>query len=194
MKDKIISISSYGMVLVSQTVLKNFLKENKIRSKKVVQAFQDNHTLYLDSISKGIWLPILPIDSVKYSIKISNDGDSFDDEWEKNIEEPGFNLSVIDTFWILGIGALDDLVKENFGTEMMSYQTLDGHTLNQGFRFDYASGKYLIKIEGFRRRIERQFPESNYGFLFTLEHIDKFDGYKDPREDEKYYFNIAQPR
>ncbi|PUV24099.1 hypothetical protein [Sphingobacterium athyrii] len=192
MTDKVITVSSYGIALLSENVVNAFLKENKIRSKKILKLFQENQTLYLDSLAKGVWIPILPIDSTKYSIKISNLGEAFGDEWEKNVEEQGFNLNVEDSLWIASIGLLSDLAKESFNAENISYETLDGNKLYQGFKFHYPSGKYTVKIEGYRRTIEREFPEPNYGYLFTLDHVEEFQGYKDPRQDDKYFFNVAQ--
>jgi len=37
-----------------------------------------------------------------------------------------------------------------------------------------------------------EYPEANFGFSFELEKVESFDGFKDPREDDKYNFNIAQ--
>jgi hypothetical protein len=192
MAEKILDVASYGIALLSEKVLNSFLKNNKIRTKKVLKLFQENHPLYIDSISNGVWIPFLPINSIEYIIKLSNNGESFDNKWEKKIEEVDFNLQVEDKFWILGVGTLYDLGKENFDQDSMSYQTLDGETLFKGFRFDISSGKYLVKIEGYKRKEELPYPEANNGFLFTLTKVEDFDGYKDPREDDKYYFNIAQ--
>ncbi|MFW2102870.1 hypothetical protein [Acinetobacter guillouiae] len=192
MTDKVLDVASYGIVLTSENVLKKYLKNNKIRTKKVLKLFKENHSLYLDSISKGVWIPFLQINSIEYVIKLSNNGENFDENWEKKIEEDGFNLAVEDCFWVLGAGVLYDLGKENFDKKYMSYQTLDGETLYNGFRFDLLTGNYLVKIEGYRRKIEKEYPNANYGFLFTLTKVDDFKGYKDSRENEKYYFNVAQ--
>ncbi|WP_293957445.1 MULTISPECIES: hypothetical protein [unclassified Sphingobacterium] len=192
MKEKVITVSSYGIALFSENAVSTFLKENKIRSKKLLKIFQENQSLYLDSLAKGVWIPILPVDSIKYQIKTSNLGEVFGDEWEKTLEEDGFNLNVYDSFWIASIGLLSDLAKESFEAESISYETLDGNKLYQGFKFGYPSGKYTVKIEGYRRNIEKAFPEPNFGYLFSLDKVDVFCGYKDPREDDNYFFNVAQ--
>lgn len=192
MTDKVITVSSYGIALLSENVVGSFLKENKIRTKKLLKLFQENQSLYLDSLAEGVWIPMLPIDSIKYSIKILNLGEVFGDEWEKTIEEEGFNLTIENSLWVVSIGVLSDLTKESFDSDNISYETLDGNTVYQGFNFQYPSGKYSVKVEGYKRIIEKEFPEPNYGFLFTMDKVDGYQGYNDPREDDKYFFNVAQ--
>lgn len=54
-----------------------------------------------------------------------------------------------------------------------------------------TSGKYLVSIKGFVRKQKLDFPNPNYGFLFSLVAVDEFESFNDPREDEIYYFNVA---
>ncbi len=192
MTNKTITLSSYGIALLSENAVSAFLKENNIRSKKILKLFQENQSLYLDSLAKGVWIPILPIDATKYRIKIANLDEVFGDEWEKTVEEEGFNLNVKDSLWVISVGILSDLAKEILNNDNISYETLDGNMLYQGFKFECPSGKYTVKIEGYRRTIEREFPEPNFGYLFTLDQVSEFQGYKDPRENDKYFFNVAQ--
>ena len=71
MSDKKLTITDYGMYLLSFDTLKSFLKRNKVRSKKVLNHFQKNHNEYIKSLEEGIWLPMVPIDSIKYIIKVN---------------------------------------------------------------------------------------------------------------------------
>src|SRR5215510_398931 len=94
MNEKVITISSYGLCLFSNERLKQFLKEYKVKSRKILKYFQDNKDIYLQSIEKGIWLPILPIDSINYVIKNQNNGEIFDENWIKINQNNGFNIEI----------------------------------------------------------------------------------------------------
>ncbi len=49
-----------------------------------------------------------------------------------------------------------------------------------------------MSIKGYARKELRGYPEADYGFLFALEKVEDFDGFNDPREDDIYYFNVAE--
>lgn len=63
-----ISTHNYGLCLFSMPNIKAFLKEKKIRSKKVLEAMQKKKDIYLDSIGKGVWLPIVRINCGHYRV------------------------------------------------------------------------------------------------------------------------------
>lgn len=189
---KIIDTSNYALCLVSLNELADFFKKNKIKSKKIVSYLQKNHETYLSSISEGIWLPILPINSSKYIVKIANLGENFDDKWEKKIEEKTFNLKITQDFWIFDIGILEELNEYDLSKDYTSYFTLDNIEIFNGFKFNFESGLYHVNIEGYKRKSLLDYPNANFGFRFTFEKTDKFDSYKDPRDDEKYFFNVAK--
>ncbi|WP_433595174.1 hypothetical protein [Lysinibacillus xylanilyticus] len=77
------------------------------------------------------------------------------------------------------------------GNNEVSYQTLDGITLNSGFGYNVSSGKYSVSIKGYARKNKLDYPNANYGFLFSLVKVNEFEGFNDPREDERYNFNVA---
>lgn len=81
--DKILTTSNYGICLFSLEVLQDFLKKEKIRSKKILKFFQLHPKRYLDSQKEGIWVPMTQIDSVKYLIKLDGYDLPFNDEWEQ---------------------------------------------------------------------------------------------------------------
>ena len=68
---------------------------------------------------------------------------------------------------------------------------MDGIPLFYGFRYDFTSGKYLVKIAGYSRKQKLEYPNANFGFLFSFDKVDEFVGFNDPREDEIYNFNVA---
>lgn len=190
--DRILTVSSYGICLFSLDVLEDFFKKEKVRSKKLLKNFQDNHNRYLTLLTEGIWIPFLPIDSIKYVIKLDNYNQSFDDEWEEKLVYHDFNIEVKDTLWIASIGLFYEFDKNKFiGNNEVSYQTLDGITLNSGFRYNVSSGKYSVSIKGYARKNKLDYPNANYGFLFSLVKVNEFEGFNDPREDERYNFNVA---
>ena len=190
--DRILTVSSYGICLFSLDVLEDFLKKEKVRSKKLLKNFQDNHNRYLTLLTEGIWIPFLPIDSIKYVIKLDNYNQSFDNEWEEKLVYHDFNIEVKDTLWIASIGLFYEFDKNKFiGNDEVSYQTLDGITLNSGFGYNVSSGEYLVSIKGYARKNKLDYPNANYGFLFSLVKVNEFEGFNDPREDERYNFNVA---
>jgi hypothetical protein len=64
--DKVLETSSYGICIFSLSVIEDHLKEERIKSKKLLDFFQKNHSKYLDTLLKGVWIPFLPIDSIEY--------------------------------------------------------------------------------------------------------------------------------
>lgn len=98
--DKRLGTFSYGICLFSVEVLQDFLKKEKIRSKKLLEKFQKNKDLYLTTQKEGIWIPIVQIDSGGYVIKLDGYDEPFNDEWEQKLEYDGFNIEIKDTLCI----------------------------------------------------------------------------------------------
>lgn len=184
---RILDISSYGICLFSLDILEDFLKEEKVRSKKILKTFQENHNIYLKSITNGTWLPFTPIDSMGYVISV----ESFGNEWIQKMEHGNFNIEIKDYLWITDLGNFYNFNKDSFLADDVSYQTLDGETLYSGLRFNIPSGKYSVSIKGFARKKQLNYPNANYGFLFSLIKVNGFENINDPREDENYNFNVA---
>ncbi|MDW8852408.1 hypothetical protein SD960_20065 [Flavobacterium sp. MMLR14_040] len=194
MLEKKLTITDYGIYIMSVDKLLVFLKENKIKSKKILEVFQKNHDLYIKSLQEGVWIPIVPIESTKYII--SENDIYFNNDWEKQFKYENFNLDLSDnTFWVGSFGNLLNLNVEQFtnsNNDSISYQTLDGITLYKSFKFKLESGKYLVNIIGYKRKDKLEYPEANYGYSFEFKKVNEFNGYLDPREDDKYLFNISK--
>lgn len=194
MLEKKLTITDYGIYIMSVDKLLSFLKENKTKSKKILEAFQKNHDLYLKSLQEGVWIPIVPIESTKYII--SDSDVYFINDWEKQFKYEDFNLDVINnTFWVGSFGNLLNLNIEQFTNstnDSISYQTLDGITLFKSFKFNLESGKYKVNIIGYKRKKILEYPEANYGYSFEFKKIEEFSDFKDPREDDKYLFNLSK--
>ena len=190
--DRVIELADYGICLFSMNVMEKFLKSKKIKSKKLLNYLQKNHDTYIDSLKQGIWIPFLPINAIEYILKLENNGDTFDEDWERKIEYSGFNIDVDDSLWIADIARLSDFDREDFADNDISYQTLDHQTIYAGFCFNLPSGKYNVSIKGYKRKNPLDHPCANFGFLFSLVEVNEFNEYKDPREDEIYDFNVAK--
>lgn len=189
--DKILSTYNHGLCLFSVNVLSDFLKKEKIRSKKILDLFQKDKNRYMLSQKEGIWIPLAQINSGEYIIKVQEEDELFNDEWEQKIEYEGFNLNVSDGVWISDIGSLLTFEKSAFcGTEI-TFEDGDGVVLCSDTKYNIPSGKYLVKIKGYVRKQLLEYPNSNYGYLFSFTKVDIFEGYKNPRE-EIYNFNIAR--
>jgi len=87
--------------------------------------------------------------------------------------------------------------KEKYtGSDNISYQTLNYSTkktvtLYSGFKYNVSPGKYLLSIKGYARKEQVEFPRPNYGFLFSLNRVNEFNSFNNPRETELYNFNVA---
>ena len=103
--DRILSTYSYGICLFSMEVLQDFLKKEKIRSKKLLHKFQKDKKLYLAMQKEGIWFPISKINSGQHLIKLEGYDNTFNDEWEQKFEIEGFNLKIEGGLWISDIGS-----------------------------------------------------------------------------------------
>ncbi len=192
--DKILSVYSYGVCLFSVNVLQDFLKREKIKRKNILYFFQKDKGRYLTSQKEGVWIPLVGINSGEYVIKLEGADIPFDDEWEQRLEYEGFNLELRDGLWISSIGTLYEFEPSEFcGTEI-TYIDGDGKLSYANFRYDVPDGKYLVKIKGYLRKQLLEFPNPNYGYMFSLTEVDEFDGYKNPRENEEYDFNVASTK
>lgn len=141
------------------------------------------------SLKYGIWIPVLPIDSISYFISL--DTDIFDKSWEKSFEYGPFNLEVgaDNSIWIGSFGNLLTWKRKEYTNtkDNLTYTTWDDKIYHKAFRFEKNSGKYNVTISGYRKK--QDLSQINRGFLFTLVEVKDFVDYNDPREDDKYYFN-----
>jgi hypothetical protein len=186
-----IDVSSYGILILSVEQFSSFRQEEKkTRVKKVLQLLQKELSLYKRSIQTGSWLPIPGIDSISYEIKITNLGDSFNEEWEEKYTYSSFNLCVGEdnSIWIGSIGLLFDWNKDEYVGDAMTYYTLDGIQLTKALKFPLEKGKYLVTIQRYKCKSEQKSTDSNSGFLFSFTKVETFESTNDPRED-RYAFN-----
>ncbi|CAM3510334.1 MULTISPECIES: hypothetical protein [Zobellia] len=193
MANKQLEVSDYGLYLSSPDRMNSFLKSEKIKSKKLLSFFQKNHDKYLKSIEEGAWLPILPIDSIEYIVQVNK---ALSEDWIEIYKIEGFNIEVgnDNSLWIGSLSNLHNWNPKDYpkDKDFNSYETLDGQKCYGSHRFDIPKGKYLINIKAYKHKKQLEYPQANFGFSFELESVNQFDGYKDPREDEKYSFNVAQ--
>lgn len=198
--DRVLSADEYGICLFSFDVLQGFLKNNKIRSKK----------LYLTSQKEGIWVPLPQINCFEYIIRLDGYDEPFDDEWEQKIEYSGFNLDIKNGLWISCFGSFFTFQPEEYGGDEgfyaiktpygdilhyfskneRHYKTLDEKINYTDFKYDVPDGKYLLTVKGYVRGQEANYAYGNCGFFFSLAKVDDFDGFKNPR-DEEYDFNVG---
>lgn len=197
--DKILSAYSYGICVFSLDILQDFLKKEKIRTKKFLEYLQKNPNKYLDTIKEGVWIPFVEINSIKYIIRLEGYDPPFNNEWEQKIDYSGFNINIKDSLWISDTKSFCPFNREEFmGNNSISYEVdalirddLKKLTVYSAFKYEVVSGKYLLSIKGYKRKQELEFPNPNCGFLFSLVKVDEFKGFNNPREDELYDFNVA---
>lgn len=186
-----IRTSCYGICLYSVLHLKSYMKEiGKVRLKKILPYFQKNHDIYLQSLSEGVWIPIVKINSVEYVIKVSNSFEDFDEDWVEVYSYKDFYLRIgsDNSVWIASIGKLLDFNEKEYlnSTDgLLSYNTLDGETINSAVKYNIEEGYYSVTIKGYKRK-----DHQKRGFLFTFDKVLSPLEYKDPRCDELYHFNL----
>lgn len=188
--DKILSTYNHGICLFSVNVMRDFLKREKIRSKRVLDFFQKEDNKYLFSQKEGVWFPLVQINSGEYVIKVEGYDQCFDNEWEQKMEYEGFNIDIRGGLWISDIGSLLTFNEKAFGGVERTFEDGDGELLYSDIKYNIPSGKYLITIKGYTRKQLLDFPNANYGYFFSFTQIKEFEGYKNPRE-EQYNFNVA---
>ena len=205
--DRVIEADGYGICLFSSSILQDFLKQEKIRKRKLLSLFQKEEELYLKTLEKGVWIPLSGIDCCGYVIKIDGQDEAFDDHWLKKVEYNGFNIDIKNGLWVTAINQLEpfepneyDLKKEEYYTtqpfhqehyhspKVRWYKTLDGYINYNAIKLDILDGKYLLLIQGYVRK-EKVSNKPNRGFVLSFQKVDSFQDYKDPREDE-YDFHI----
>ena len=209
--DKLLRASEYGICLFSFDVLQDFLKREKVRSKKLLKVFQSKKKLYLESQKDGIWFPMAGINFFEYVIKVDGFDEPFDDEWEQKLEYSGFNLEIKNGLWISGFGSLLEFKPEQYGGEEGSYAVktpfgdilyfynknevyrkgLQGDISYTDHKYDVPDGKYLLTVKGYTRGDKKNYTYGNCGFFFSLTKVDAFDGFKNPRETDEFDFNVG---
>ncbi|QXO16291.1 hypothetical protein [Vibrio ostreae] len=184
-KFKEVRLSDYGFFILSPSLMKEYLFSKKIKGKKILDKFENDKKLYLDSISKGIWLPISSIDAKKYIFCASLD--SIPENTKSELGK--FNLSVgdDDSIWIGSLGSLncwDYIIFENEDKDVISYKAaLTGQVINKFIKFEIPKGKYKVTLTSVAEH-----NESGYFLYFSL--VDEFKNLIDPRDDI-YSFNIG---
>lgn len=193
--DKTLGAYGYGIALFSLPTLQDFLKTEKIRSKKLLTKFQKDKDLYLRTQEQGIFLPLVQIDIGGYIIRLDGYDEPFDEEWELKLEYDGFNINIQDSLCVSDLEQLEFFDAEKLDQYESASQTMDHKTYYNSFKYDVPSGKYLVSVKGYARKGATGHSSSRehteYGFLFSLVKVESFDGFKNPRESELYEFNIA---
>lgn len=171
---------SYGLCLFSVDKLTDFLATHKkSRTKRLLDLFEKNSSLYIKSLQNGVWLPIPQIDAGEYDVKL------VDKAINSRFKYGSFNLEITDNMlWIADIGELLKFDKTAFqATDEIYYYTLDNEKIISAVKVAVPNGKYLVSIFGSKENNKRCFS-------FKLEPVSNFVSYEDSRED-KYNFQIA---
>ena len=194
--DRVITADDYGICLFSLDILQDFLKREKIKSKKLLEFFQKNPEKYLTALEEGAWIPFVQINAVEYLVRLDGYEPPFGNEWDLKFEYDGFNIETKDSLWISAVSSFYSFDKNQYqGRDIVSYQTVAGAlstpvTINTDFMYTVPSSKYLLSIKGYARKIKLDYPTPNCGFLFSLSKVSEFNSFKNPRE-EIYNFNVA---
>ncbi|WP_230661380.1 hypothetical protein [Psychrobacter sp. I-STPA10] len=174
----IVDTANYGLCLFSPCAMKDFLQQKgKSRTKRLLDLFQNNADLYLDSLKLGVWLPITPISSIGYRIKLSDEIIA-----KSNDVYSGFNIEVKEnSLWLCDIGKLRKIDYSLFNEkESLYYYTLDNQKRVNGVKLPVKNGKYLVTIS---ELLENDIPT----IILKFDLVKTFSGFNDPRDDNKYH-------
>jgi hypothetical protein len=180
MKDKIVTVSSYGLFCLSVDSFNGFLREHKIKSKKLATFFNKNRPILENALQVGCLLPVSIINSIDYKIQVSEESNLFDEAWDEVLTIHDCNLLVGEdaTVWVGSMGVLDEWNAENYkDKKSISYQTLDNETLFKAISFSVSPGSYKVTLHGFKRHETASFPIANFGFAFELRPTDNFESF-----------------
>ena len=98
-------------------------------------------------------------------------------------------------FWILNCGTGATSRTNGTGERILNWaqaaslRQRGGIQLTSALKFPLEKGKYLVSIQGYKRKEELNSPNSNSGFLFSFTKVEDFENVNDPRDDDKYLFN-----
>lgn len=175
--DRILSTYSYGICLFSMEVLQDFLKKEKIRSKKLLHKFQKDKKLYLAMQKEGIWFPISKINSGQHLIKLEGYDNTFNDEWEQKFEIEGFNLKIEGGLWISDIGSFYTFNEGEFCGEAISFKTGDGDIQYSDFKYDACAGKSFQIVPGEQFVYDKNNRVMDVRMVDTESYVSWKDGY-----------------
>lgn len=176
-KNKITS-DGYGIVLFSKEVLKNKLSEQNIKSKNLLNLFDENYEFAKEIMYSGTFLPLITASFNDYYFEIYNKKASFfkESEWLKVKNSEWFNLKITeDELWIASISSLANWNYKKYKTNesVLGYEVMDGVGGDMSFIYEaqkifVESGIYNVSIEAFKRKMELEKREENYGLNFKL--------------------------
>ncbi|TGE29458.1 hypothetical protein [Hymenobacter metallicola] len=185
MKEKIVRVTGYGFFCLSVEAFSNFLKEHKIKAKKLNTYFDKNRDILEESIKQGILLPLSTIVSTRYVVEagIAAKLSVFDSDWQEVLTLDNCNLTVGNdaAIWIGSLDGLDDWNSAEYEQgDSISYQTMDGVTLFRSFKFNVKPGMYKVVVRGFKRKAPQDHPAANFGFSFELRETTSLGSFTNP--------------
>lgn len=173
-QERKIDADGYGIYLYSPDVLVNFLKHEKVRSKKLLSYFNLNRGTFLRSIKQGVALPFYKISSISYTLFIAIDeAIPVFNEWEEVYSYSDYFIEVGDSnklCWCSFAFFESNKNVVNQRPTSNSYQTLSGRTLYNATDVDIATGLYNFTIVAYKRGSNGSNQTNTdyaFGFYFT---------------------------
>jgi len=117
-------------------------------------------------LKEGVWIPIVQINSIEYTIKLDGFEQPYCDKWEQKIEYDGFNIKVKDGLWIADIGHFLEFDKDELTGHEVSYQTLDGETIYSGHKYDVPLGSISYQLKVLHEKSHWSIPNPIMDFCF----------------------------
>ena len=179
-----IDSSSYGLCLLSVSQLTEFLKENKVRKKSLIDFFNVNESLSNKSLSQGAVLPLNLQLFNQFYFDIYEQGDSplfGEAEWGQCLHKRSFRLQVeAEDVYLCGMDVLNDWRPKRFEQPVLGYVIgKGGGATTRCFYYEaqqvlVAKGCYLVDVRGYKRRKPTGDSDEDYGIAFELKRVESF--------------------
>jgi hypothetical protein len=195
------SSDGYGMAIISTDLITSYLRDNKIKAKKLLSYFDKHKDLLFETIKAGRFLPFYNIACYEYTLFISVDQE------EVNIPED-YNEVFRYTDFYLEVGNLErvcfasfdyleyhlDKIKQNMTDKEDLIPTGPDSIIESYYPakgIDLPKGIYSFDLIGLERKNKLQRDSKNYGYAFIF-HNNKeaINNNFDKADNETYCFDI----
>lgn len=182
-----IDSGSYGICLFSLKEFSKYLKNNKIKSKSLIDFFNKNRSLSDETLKKGIILPIntMSFNQFYFDLFLSENKKSnyfSDNNWTEIANKGTYNLEINENdFWICSMDVLNTWNANKFTQSILGYPIKNGVEGKESFyyeaqKLDFDSGKYFVTIHGYKRLKHNKLinNDEDYGLSFEFKRVDDF--------------------
>lgn len=200
-----LTTDGYGMMLISSDLLTEYLKNKKIRAKKLISYLQKNMDLFFELIKKGKIVPFYQINRFEYHIFVSID--------KENPPIPeGFQEVFRYENLFAEVGALNQLCLTCFDDLDFDFEAIKQNQLHRSqeipsgypsvlepytmrYGIDIPQGRYEFDLIGLEKIEKGERKSKNYGYAFVFRRNENAENQNFTicdNEENTYKFNVPQ--